>query len=97
MCIHTSFTIILNYGRHNVLSRECEQHKNVLNLLNKLIDEVSPSVVIHSICDIAMGNINKSEIRNTSMLVKMNECTPLHFMYYYIHFINMFTIKYTTN
>ncbi len=29
--------------------------------------DISPSVVIHSICDIAIGNINKSEIRNTNV------------------------------
>eukprot|EP01084_Bolivina_argentea_P234522 394824_1 len=45
-----SHDIILNYGGHRVLSRECIQHKNVLDLSNKLIDDISPSFVIHSIC-----------------------------------------------
>eukprot|EP01083_Nonionella_stella_P181918 653113_1 len=80
-----SGSLIVNYGGHTVLSRECEAHKNVLNLLNRIMDEIPAPVVLHSICDIAMANIQKSEIRGTSMLVRMNQCTPLHFMYYYIH------------
>lgn len=53
--------------------------------MDRLGDKLAATAVIQSVCDIAIANMHKQGVRGSSMLVRINECTPLHFMYYYIH------------